>query len=138
LSLSHDGEAERLSEKANAIRLDNGIINLMADVTKTGEARHVTIQPNLATWLAKYGTELFPKNAKRDVAAIRKHFGLDDLKFHDCLRHSFISAHAQAFGSFVQTAIESGNSEKIIRSRYYDTLTTKTDTEKFWSIFPSA
>jgi hypothetical protein len=44
-----NGEMDRLSEKTNAIRLDNGIINITGDVAKVrGEARHVKLQPNLA------------------------------------------------------------------------------------------
>jgi integrase len=134
-----NGEMDRLAEKSNAIRLENGIINITGDVAKVrGETRHVKIQPNLAEWLRKYGTTLFPENSKRDIAAVRKVFGLNQKKFHDCLRHSFISAHAQCFGSFVETALESGNSEKIIRERYYNTLTTREDAERFWNIYPKA
>lgn len=132
-----NGEMDRLSEKSNAIRLENGIINLTGDVTKTGETRHVKIQPNLQAWLQRYGINLSPANAKQDITAVRRQFGLNEKKWHDCLRHSFISAHAQFFGSFMETALESGNSERIIRQRYFNTLTTKEDAGRFWQIYPT-
>lgn len=133
-----NGEMDRLAEKTNAIRTENGIINITGDVAKVrGETRHVKIQPNLQSWLTKYGTDLSPANVKHDIAAVRKEFGLKEKKYHDCLRHSFISAHAQFFGSFMETALQSGNSEKIIRERYYNTLTTREDAQRFWKIYPT-
>jgi integrase len=133
-----NGEMERLSKKTNAIRLDNDRIIIGADVAKVrGEVRHVTIQPNLRAWLTKYQGPIFPENVEKDITAIRKEFGLDDRKYQNVMRHTFISCHAQAFGSFVETATQSGNSETVIRDRYYNTLTTKEDALRFWSIVPA-
>jgi integrase len=134
-----NGEMERLSKKANAIRLENDRIIISGDVAKVrGEIRHITIQPNLKAWLAKYEGPILPEGAEKDIAAVRREFGLDDRKYQNVMRHTFISNHAQFFGSFVETATQSGNSETVIRDRYYNTLTTKPDAMKFWAIKPTA
>lgn len=52
------------------------------------------------------------------VGIARKQYALSEAA-RDILRHTFVSNHVQAFGSFAKTAIESGNSEGIIRKHYY-------------------
>jgi len=137
-SSTDDGEITRLASKSNAIRLENDRIIISGDVAKVrGEVRHIVIQPNLHAWLSKYEGPILPEGAEKDISAIRKQFGLDDRKYQNVMRHTFISCHAQAFGSFVETATQSGNSEALIRDRYYNTLTTKEDALKFWSIVPA-
>jgi len=96
------------------------------------------MQPNLIAWLTKFQGPICPQNFIRDVAKVRKACGINGDSGHDILRHSFISAHVQAFGSFAATADQSGNTEKIIRTNYFNRLTTKEDALKFWDIMPVA
>src|SRR5271165_4422987 len=125
-SSTDDGEITRLAAKTNAVRLDNDRIIISADVAKVrGDIRHIVIQPNLKAWLTKYEGPIMPEGAEKQISAIRREFGLDDRKFQNVMRHTFISCHCQAFQSFVDTAIQAGNSETVIRDRYYNTLTTK-------------
>jgi hypothetical protein len=43
--------------------------------------------------------------------------------------------HVGAFKSFADAAIESGNSEKIIRDHYFNTSATP-EAKAFWRIYP--
>jgi hypothetical protein len=134
---SFDGELRKLADKENAISLDNDVIRITPDVSKIRDARQVTIQPNLKAWLTKHKGLIFPPGWRRNIKSIRKHFGLDKPEARDILRHTFITNHVMAFGSFAETAIESGNSEKIIRTNYFNRV-SKADAQRFWRISPAA
>jgi hypothetical protein len=105
---SYEGELSKLAKKQNAINLDNDVILITPDVSKVRDARQVTIQPNLHKWLSRYPGEIFPPGWRRNISSIRKQFDLNKPEARDILRHSFISNHVMAFGSFAATAIESG------------------------------
>ena len=125
------GELERLAEKPEAIDLDNSVIKLSPAMTKTRKGRQIAIQPNLREWLAKYDGDIIPAGCENPATEIRKKFSLT----RDVLRHTFITAHVMAFDSFAQTAIQSGNTEQIIRDHYFN-QTTKQDALAFWNIVP--
>lgn len=72
-----------------------------------------------------------PTSTDRELKTIRKTLKLS----HDVLRHTFFSAHVMAFGSFAETAIESGNSEQIIRTHYFNAI-AKIQAKAFWRIEP--
>jgi integrase len=127
------GELEKLGDKPNLISLSNRVVRIDSKISKTGKARQVTIRPNLHDWLVRYpGRELFPVNCDRELKVIRKRFRLS----HDVLRHTFCSAHVMAFGSFAEAAIESGNSEAVIRNHYLNAI-SKNDALAIWSVRPS-
>jgi hypothetical protein len=108
------GELEKLAGSPECIHLDNGVIRLSPAMVKNGRkqqrGRPIGIQPNLHEWLTAYPGDILPINCDREVKAIRKKFGLT----RDVLRHTFISNHVKAFGSFSDTSLESGNSERRI------------------------
>ena len=89
------------------------------------------MRPNLYEWLTRYPADILPVNADRELKQIRKRFGLS----HDVLRHTFCSAHVMAFGSFAETALESGNSESIIRNFYLNTM-AQDEARAFWAFVP--
>jgi integrase len=124
-------EVGRLDE-TRSIAPDNNSIHLAASMAKTHKPRSVTIQPNLKQWLLQFPTGTMSEG-DRSVRAIRKQFSLS----HDILRHTFISNHVMQFGSFAETAIESGNSESIIRDHYFNRV-SKADAQEFWRILPPA
>jgi hypothetical protein len=126
------GELEKLADNSELVDLENKVIRITAAISKTRKPRQVRIRPNLLLWLRKYSGEILPGNDRNEISAIRKKFELS----HDVLRHSFISYHAMMFGSFVETAIESGNSEQIIRDHYFNTV-TKAAAKEFWKIEPT-
>jgi site-specific recombinase XerC len=126
------GELEKLAEQPEAIDLENKVIRLSGAMSKTKHPRQIKIRANLLAWLKQYPGDVLPENSDRDIKAIRKACKLS----HDVLRHTFCSCHVMAFGSFAETAIESGNSEQIIRSHYLNAV-PKSQAKAFWKIEPS-
>ena len=125
------GELEKLAANPQLIDLENEVVRITEAISKTRKPRQIKIRPNLYQWLTQYPAEILPANCDREVKAIRKRLHLS----HDVLRHTFISMHVGAFKSFADAAIESGNSEKIIRGHYLNTSSFK-DAQRFWSIAP--
>ena len=125
------GELEKLAGNPQLIDLENEVVRITEAISKTRKSRQIKIRPNLYQWLTQYPGEILPSNCDRELKAIRKRLRLS----HDVLRHTFISMHVGAFKSFADAAIESGNSEKIIRDHYLNTSSFK-DADRFWSIFP--
>jgi hypothetical protein len=87
----------------------------------------------LHQWFTQYPGKILSVNSDRELKKVRKQFALS----HDILRHTFISMHIGAFKSFADAALESGNSEKIIRDHYLNT-STSAEAENFWRIYPKA
>ncbi|MFY9987933.1 MAG: hypothetical protein WAK31_24460 [Chthoniobacterales bacterium] len=125
------GELEKLALHKELVDFKNRVIRLSGAIAKTGKARQIKLRSNLYEWLTRYPGEIFPTNADRELKAIRKRFGLT----HDVLRHTFCSAHVMAFGTFAETALESGNSESIIRNFYLNTM-AQDEAQAFWAIAP--
>jgi hypothetical protein len=126
------GELEKLADNPQLVDLENKVIRISGEMAKTGKPRQIRIRPNLLKWLKQFQGPILPVNADRELKAIRKKFALS----HDVLRHTFISKHIGAFKSFADAAIESGNSEKIIRDHYLNT-SSLSDAKQFWKIQPS-
>lgn len=123
------GELEKLADSPELVDLENKVVRITAAISKTGKPRQVKIRPNLLKWLKQFPSDILPVNADRELKTIRKTFKLS----HDVLRHTFISKHIGAFKSFADAAIESGNSEKIIRDHYLNT-SSLSDAKQFWKI----
>ncbi len=126
------GEILRL--KPELVNLENGVINITAEVSKVREPRKVTIQPNLVAWLKAYPLDKFPivpENFQHVRAKIAKQFGLS----HDIMRHTFISMFVAKFRSVGEASLQAGNSEAIIRKHYLD-LKGPTEAETFYAIMP--
>jgi hypothetical protein len=132
---SYEGELSKLAKKENAISLDDDVILITPDVSKIRDARQVTIQPNLKAWLTRHKSPIFPPGWRRNIGSIRQQFDLNKPEARDILRYSFISNHVMAFGSFAATAIESGNSETVIRKHHFNRV-SKADAQRFWAIAP--
>jgi hypothetical protein len=125
------GELEKLDSHSELVNLASGAIRITPSIAKTGKSRLITIRPNLYQWLTRYPGEIFPTNCDRELKTIRKQFGLS----HDVLRHTFISMHVGAFKSFADAALESGNSETIIRDHYLN-VSSFQEARSFWEIEP--
>ena len=75
------------------VDLHRGFIEVKAEKAKTAKRRIVRIQPNLAEWLAPYGSitgGVVPENARKKLDAVRKAAGLERWS-RNGLRHSFAS-----------------------------------------------
>jgi hypothetical protein len=125
------GELEKLADSPELVDLENKVIRITAAMAKTGKPRQIKIRPNLFKWLQRYPGPILPVNAVTDLGTIRKALRLS----RDVLRHTFCSAHVMAFGSFADAAIESGNSEQIIRTNYLNAI-PKSQAKAFWKIEP--
>lgn len=132
------GEAWKLGKLASldrVIDLQNGVIRIGPAVAKTKDLRQITIQPNLRAWLERYPLKKYPiviPNLQALVTDVRKKFELS----HDVLRHTFISMHVAKFKSLGSTALEAGNSERIIKKHYLNSV-TEAEAEAFWAICPA-
>lgn len=125
------GELEKLADSPQLVDRSNKVIRITPAISKTGKPRQIKIRPNLVKWLNGFTGEILPANSDRDLKAVRAKFKLG----HDVCRHTFISMHVGAFKSFADAAIESGNSEKIIRDHYFNTTATP-EAKAFWKIAP--
>ena len=126
------GEIHKL--QPDAVRLDEGVIRISAEVSKVREPRKIVIQPNLAAWLRAYPLDKFPiivGNFKKRRERFAKRFSLS----HDVMRHTFISMLVAKHRSFGEAALQAGNSESIIRRHYLD-LKTSAEAEEFFNIYP--
>jgi hypothetical protein len=126
------GEMSRLT--SDAVKLDDGVIDITAEVSKIGEPRRITIQPNLGAWLRAYPLRCFaivPGNFQKRRARLGEQFDLS----HDVARHTFISMFVAKFRSMGEAALQSGNSESIIRRHYLD-LKSAAEAEDYFTILP--
>jgi integrase len=129
------GELVKLArhpDRDKLIDLKRGVIKIPADVAKDKEKREIVIRPNLRAWLENTAAEILPTNHDRLVKHVRTKHGVG----HDVLRHCFVSYHISAFRSVGDAAIESGNSEAVIK-RHYLNLVGVTEGEAFWKILPA-
>ncbi len=132
-----DGELfkiHNLADRSRIIDLGLGVIRITPEIAKTDDLRQITIQPNLAAWLTRYPLDKYPlmvANMGDHVGLVRKRFGLGD----DVLRHTFVSAHVARFKSVGATALEAGNSERIIRKHYLNMM-LPAEADEFWAIVP--
>jgi site-specific recombinase XerD len=125
------GELEKLGSSPQLVDLDNKVIRISPAISKTRQSRQIKIRPNLYQWLKRYPGEILSSKSQSELTAIRKKFKLT----HDVLRHTFISMHIGAFKSFADAALESGNSEKIIRHHYLNVVPAG-QAKAFWNIQP--
>ena len=136
--LRPESEAVRLAQHPKRDRLIDmaaGVIELPAEICpKSSGKRTVTIQPNLKAWLDAYPGEILPeKNVRRDLANIRKNFGLSQ----DIARHSWFTYSIGRDGSVERAALQGGNSEQVVRDHYLSlSKGLATSAPKFWRIKP--
>ena len=129
------GELAKLAEReGELINLTTGRIMLPADMSKTKDSRPIVISDNLKAWLKAYeGFPIAPANLKNDCRVIREKFNLQN----DETRHSFISYHVAVHRSIGDTALQAGNSERMIKKHYLDHH-SKAEGLAFFSIMPGA
>jgi hypothetical protein len=128
-----DGEVFKLARRPDVdqlINLRTGKITVPATVSKVKRQRKVTVCDALNKWLSLPGP-ILPTNADRHIKAFRVAQKLTP----DVCRHTFVTNHVATHGSLADTAMQSGNSERIIRQHYADQV-TKDEAAPFWRIVP--
>jgi integrase/recombinase XerD len=114
------------------LKLEQNLIEVPAIKSKTRQRRLVTIQPNLAAWLA-LGGELVPLGH----VSLRKIIRLSKCDWPaNVTRHSFASYHLAHFQNAGKTALEAGHSEAILFAHYRAVVSPAAAAE-YWRIFPA-
>lgn len=124
------------SERGKLIDLENGVIHIQPEISKTHQYRQVLIRGNLSRWLTAFPLPLLPKNHPRLIATVRAHFKINNERGRDILRHTFFSMHIAAFGSVGRACLEGGNTEGVAR-RHYLNMTSAEEGKRFWNIEPN-
>ncbi len=133
------------------VRLDDGFIEIKAGKAKTASRRLVPIHDNLKAWLRPYGKEHGPVCkqgrmwkklvwlADRVNRRLQEDNGASDKPLfewkHNALRHSFISYRVAETQNVAQTALEAGNSPRLVFSNYRE-LVRPADAAKWFGITP--
>ena len=116
------------------IKWDRNFIELVVSKAKTAARRLVPLSENLKTWLAPWRQETGPIVSISDPAG-----ALSDIAIkaqipggwrQNGLRHSYISYRVALTGDVARTALESGNSAKMIYRHYREVVDE--DTAKIW------
>lgn len=127
-------EMKRLSSQSNLknlVNIDTGIITLPAHVAKGRRIRNIKMRPALKSFLIAH-----PESPELNGYQLKKLKRLLSFKIpHDGLRHTGITGIYMEHRSFGDTALETGNSERIIRDHYLG-FWTDAQAEKFWSVKP--
>lgn len=133
-------EVERLRWKD--ISLNERVISIQPRHSKTGGARHVTVQPVLLTWLKSCMTAfhpmpddlICPKNWRIKWRRIRRLAGWETWQ-QDCLRHTYASYHAKHFKDLSLLQLEMGHGTlALLRTRYLNMQgVTAAGASAFWN-----
>ena len=113
-------ECERL--RWSDVRLEDGVIVIAPQHSKTGGARCVTIHPPLARILRHIQKadheRICPPNWRRLWTALHREAGFGNWQ-PDVLRHTFATHHLATFRSYAELQLEMGHrSAELLRTRY--------------------
>lgn len=119
-------------------------VYLPSDITKTGQARWVTISDNAVEWLRPYDQSegsIRPAEGeegysafRREMSNVAKTCGIGKWKNH--LRHSFASYHYALHRNMESTVAELGHQNRQITWKHYQKAVSHEDAERFWQIYP--
>jgi integrase len=116
-------------ERDRLIDMENKVIHILPEISKTNQYRQVKIRPALESFLKAYPGPIKCDGYDRGIKEIRSHCNLG----HDILRHTFYSMNVGAFKSVGEAAIEGGSSEYVVKKHYLNLKTTQ-EAEQFWGI----
>lgn len=129
-------EIERLDWKE--IDLQQNIIMVTAEKSKTATRRVVKIENNLNQWLnfstLKKGS-VHPSNARKAREACMESAKIKEWS-QDVLRHTYASHHISHFKDPIRLALEMGHSNQTMIHKHYKALVTPQEGEKYWNIYP--
>lgn len=134
-------ELQRLSW--GNVNLNESVISIPATHSKTGGARHVSMEPILKNLLKglspeKLSSRICPKNWLRKWKAIRQSAGWTKTNpwIQDCLRHSYASFHVLYYKDFTRLQYEMGHSSPaLLRTRYLNMQgLTSNMAHEFWEV----
>jgi integrase len=112
-------------------------IDIIAEISKTGDERYVSMSDNLVEWLLPYRQPSgLVYTSRKALADIRKNSGVRwEL---DCMRHSFGSYHMGMHDDAGKTALQMGHRKVDTTFQHYRRAVRKEDAARFWEIMPAA
>jgi integrase len=122
----------------NEVDLRRAFIEVKAEKAKTAKRRIVRIQPNLAKWLAPYGSmsgAVVPENSRKKLDAVRKTAELEHWS-RNGLRHSFASYRLASTNDAPRVATELGHTSPQMLYSTYRELVLPEEAQRYWSIVP--
>ncbi|WOO39360.1 hypothetical protein [Rubellicoccus peritrichatus] len=132
-----ESELTRMGHATNQkelIDLENSVIRVTPEIAKTHDFRTIPIHDNLAFWIRRHwepGHQIVPTTSRGQHTKFANAFGLKK----NVMRHSFISFRVAECQSVGTTALEAGNTERIVKKHYLN-MRTEQDAQSFWSIYP--
>ena len=126
----------------SCVKLEQGHIEIKANVGKTKKRRLILIHPNLKEWLTPYAKPSGPVCELSQVAGAidraKKLAGVPSLRgeLKNAFRKGFISYRVAETNDIGLTALEAGNSVKIIQENYRE-LATAAEAGRWFSISPN-
>ncbi len=120
------------------VQIERGLIQVSGDIAKTNGRRIITMQANLAAWLAPYAGrtgKVFTPRADERCHEYAHRLGVEWKA--NGLRHSFISYQCATTKNIPAVAMEAGNSVAII-NKHYRELTTEAEGKAWFAIMPHA
>ena len=135
-------EFERLEWQQ--IKVDRGVIDLSAAITKTATRRLVTIRPVLNAWFAHMGaigTGLvrragFPRRLQAFRRYLKETYNLEWK--HNALRHSFASYLMEHVQNPGEVSLQLGHNDAGVVFAHYRELVTISDANEFWGLTPES
>lgn len=132
-------ECDRL--EWSMIDLDRGFMHLPAHITKPRRVRPVHLHPTAVAWIRycrslgrdTLGAEFAPRK-QAAMIPLREHLGFSEWPV-DILRHSFGSYHVELTRDVGATALEMGNSTKMIMDHYYNIVRPEA-CARYWALTP--
>lgn len=121
------------------VRMDRNLIEVKAAKSKTAQRRLVTIQPNLAHWLAqsvKNEGQVTPKNLR---LKLKEAWQAAEMKCWpaNALRHSYASYHLAKFNDAAALALQMGHADTAMIFGHYREVVRPEDADLYWEIEPA-
>ncbi len=123
------------------VNLFEGFIRVRGETSKMAQSRLVSISPNLAAWLAKYGGKKGgvvdnPTGFHRARERVLAHIGQDEWG-HDVARHTYATMHFAEHQNRDLLAAQMGHRRGSgMLETHYKGLATASEARRFWAIAP--
>jgi site-specific recombinase XerD len=131
-------EFERLTWEQ--VKIERGVIDLSATMTKTAKRRFVTIRPALLAWLQHLGPfqsgPICKTNFSNRLKAFR--WQLNTQWKPNVLRHSFASYMVETTANPGEVSLQLGHGNAGVLYAHYRALVSADDAKAFWALTPAA